>query len=91
MLSQKRLGRGNPLTKLAWFWLAGIAAQIALGAWTVWSNKAADVATAHVLIGALSLAIGALWCLVAWSRPVAASTIEAESFEAFGATLAANK
>jgi hypothetical protein len=28
-------------------WLVMILAQIGLGAWTIWSNKAADVATAH--------------------------------------------
>ncbi len=44
-LSWERLGGKNPLAKLAFFWLALIVCQIALGAWTVWSNKAADVAT----------------------------------------------
>ena len=51
------------------FWLALIVAQIALGAATIWSNKAADVATAHVLVGALSLVTGALWCIIAFGRP----------------------
>jgi len=32
-----------------------IVVQIALGAYTIWSNKAADVATAHVAFGALCL------------------------------------
>jgi len=27
--------------------------QITLGAWTIWSNKAADIATAHVAVGAM--------------------------------------
>jgi cytochrome c oxidase assembly protein subunit 15 len=35
-----------------------ISAQVALGAWTIWSNKAADVATAHMALGALSLLFG---------------------------------
>jgi cytochrome c oxidase assembly protein subunit 15 len=69
-LSWKRLGGKNPLAKLAWSWLALIVSQIALGAWTVWSNKAADVATAHVLVGALSLVTGALWCIIAFRRPM---------------------
>jgi cytochrome c oxidase assembly protein subunit 15 len=67
-LSWKRLGGKNPLAKLALSWFALIVLQIALGAWTVWSNKAADVATAHVLIGALSLVTGALWCIIAFRR-----------------------
>jgi heme A synthase len=29
-----------------------VVIQIALGAWTIWSNKAADIATAHVAMGA---------------------------------------
>ncbi len=64
----RRLGGGNPLAKLAVFWLALSLGQIALGAWTVWSNKAADVATLHVMVGALSLVTGALWCLIALGR-----------------------
>jgi len=58
--------------RISLFWLVLIAGQIALGAWTVWSNKAADVATAHVLVGALSLATGALWCAIAFRESVAA-------------------
>ncbi|MCX8090257.1 MAG: COX15/CtaA family protein [Verrucomicrobiae bacterium] len=66
----KRFGRGDGdrvgavLRRLAWGWLSLIVAQVALGAWTIWSNKAADVATAHVLVGALSLVAGALWCVI---------------------------
>lgn len=40
----------------AWVLLMGI--QIILGAWTIWSNKAADIATAHMAIGALLLFLG---------------------------------
>jgi cytochrome c oxidase assembly protein subunit 15 len=39
-------------------WLVLLAFQITLGAWTIWSNKAADVATAHVATGATMLAFG---------------------------------
>jgi heme a synthase len=55
--------------RLAFVWLGLILAQVALGAWTIWSNKAADVATAHVLVGALSLVTGALWCIICFRRP----------------------
>ncbi|HEX7618954.1 MAG TPA: COX15/CtaA family protein, partial [Verrucomicrobiae bacterium] len=74
-LSLNRLGRKNPLAKLAMFWFALIVCQIALAAWTVWSNKAADVATAHVLMGALSLVTGALWCVIAFGRRDGATKI----------------
>jgi cytochrome c oxidase assembly protein subunit 15 len=94
-LSWKQLGGKNPLAKLAFFWLALVFVQILLGAATIWTNKAADVATAHVLVGALSLATGALWCAAAlrhlepMSRIEPAGTISG----AFGAhpALAANK
>jgi len=46
--------------KLAWLWVAMITCQIGLGAWTIWSNKAADVTTLHVALGALSLFLGGL-------------------------------
>lgn len=67
-LACKRLGTRDPLAKLACIWLAMICAQIGLGAATIWTNKAADVATAHVMVGALSLVTGALWCLLAYGR-----------------------
>ena len=41
-------------------WFCLILFQGFLGAYTVWSNKAADVATAHVAFGALSLVLGGL-------------------------------
>lgn len=46
------------LTLLANLWLGLVLLQIALGAWTIWSNKAADVATAHVAVGAITFATG---------------------------------
>jgi heme a synthase len=47
---------------VAWssIWFAMILAQAGLGAWTIWSNKAADVATAHMALGALSLLFGVI-------------------------------
>jgi len=54
--------------RLGFFWLGLILVQVALGAWTIWSNKAADVATAHVVVGALSLVTGALGCLISFRR-----------------------
>lgn len=60
--------RGGVLQRLTLVWLGLILAQVALGAWTTWSNKAADVATAHVVMGALSLVTGALGCLICFRR-----------------------
>jgi cytochrome c oxidase assembly protein subunit 15 len=42
-------------------WLAMVLCQVALGAWTIWSKKAADVATAHMALGALTLFFGAIF------------------------------
>lgn len=68
MLARKKLGMKDALAKLAFGWLALLTGQILLGAWTIWSNKAADVATLHVMVGALSLLTGSLWCLMAERR-----------------------
>jgi heme a synthase len=86
----RRLGKKDSLTKFALFWLALIFLQIALGAATIWTNKAADVATAHVMGGALSLVTGALWCIIAFGRSAALPETETASFGAFG-TFAAHK
>jgi cytochrome c oxidase assembly protein subunit 15 len=45
-------------------WLGLIGLQAVLGVATIWSNKAADVATAHVLLGAVSLAWGGMMAIV---------------------------
>jgi heme a synthase len=49
--------------RLALGWLALILLQVVLGAATIWTNKSADIATAHVAVGALSLATGAMLVL----------------------------
>lgn len=50
--------RDQPLARLSDAWFLLLAAQITLGASVIWSNKAADIATAHVAIGAIMLALG---------------------------------
>jgi cytochrome c oxidase assembly protein subunit 15 len=67
-----RDGTPNVLRQLAFVWLGLTLAQVGLGAVTIWTNKAADVATAHVLVGALALTIGALWCAIAFRQTSAA-------------------
>jgi heme a synthase len=91
-LATKRLGGKDSLTKLAFFWLALILTQVALGAATIWTNKAADVATAHVMVGALSLVTGALWCLIGFGRS-ARTLPDAQTFGVFGVqtSMMANK
>ena len=54
-------GPGSLPAKFAGGWWGVICLQAALGAATIWSNKAADVATAHVLCGALSLLAGTIF------------------------------
>ena len=68
MLARKKLGGRDPLTKLAFFWLVLLSLQIVLGAATIWSNKAADITTLHVMVGACALLTGALWWLAATRR-----------------------
>lgn len=46
------------LARLSNLWFSLVLIQIALGAWTIWSNKAADIATAHVAVGALLFGCG---------------------------------
>jgi heme a synthase len=46
------------LKRLSSWWVFLLGCQITLGAWTIWSNKAADIATAHVAIGATIFGLG---------------------------------
>jgi cytochrome c oxidase assembly protein subunit 15 len=54
----------GPVRLGAGIWLVLVVAQFILGAWTIWSNKAADIATSHVFVGALTFMTGVLLCVV---------------------------
>jgi cytochrome c oxidase assembly protein subunit 15 len=54
------------LKRLSIFWAALVLCQITLGAWTIWSNKAADIATAHVAVGAIMLSFGVTITAICW-------------------------
>jgi cytochrome c oxidase assembly protein subunit 15 len=58
--------RFTALKKLSILWVALVICQIALGAWVIWSNKAADVATAHVALGAIMLSFGVSISAICW-------------------------
>lgn len=62
---RRTMGSAHPLAKGAAVWFALICVQFGLGIWTVLSNKAADIATLHVLVGAASLVTGAMLTLLA--------------------------
>ena len=51
---------GHWLRGWSLLWCGGILLQILLGAMTIWFNKAADVATAHMALGALLTAFSVL-------------------------------
>jgi cytochrome c oxidase assembly protein subunit 15 len=62
-----RDAQGVPaLKRLSILWVALVACQLTLGAWTIWSNKAADVATAHVAVGAIMLSFGVSISATSW-------------------------
>lgn len=46
---------GGLMARFGMLWCSLLAAQFFLGAATVWTNKAVDIATAHVAVGAISL------------------------------------
>jgi heme a synthase len=68
--ARRALGGGGLLSRLALVWLGLIVTQVMLGAATIWSNKAADVATAHVLVGALSLGMGVMMSIISYREKV---------------------
>jgi len=68
--TRRQLARGHPFRRWATVWLGLVVAQFFLGAWTVWSNKAADVATLHVVTGAVTLLVGGLLAVAAFAPRV---------------------
>ena len=61
---RRTFGRGTAAFRVGTAWIAALLLQLLLGAATVWSNKAADMATAHVVVGACCLLLGAVGCLL---------------------------
>ncbi len=57
-LARKTGAHAGRLSRFTDLWFLLLACQVTLGAWVIWSNKAADVATAHVAVGATMFAIG---------------------------------
>jgi cytochrome c oxidase assembly protein subunit 15 len=74
--TRRQLGARHSLSRLSLAWVGLICVQILLGAATIWTNKAADVATAHVVVGALSLVIGALLTIVSFRVLMPAHVLE---------------
>jgi cytochrome c oxidase assembly protein subunit 15 len=62
----RKFSRAPILSGLSILWVVLVFCQITLGAWVIWSNKAADVATAHVAIGALMLSFGVSISAICW-------------------------
>ncbi len=75
-----RKGERSPrIARFSTAWFCLILAQGLLGAFTVWSNKAADIATAHVACGALSLTAGSLLYLCSGALAVRVPARHAKS------------
>jgi heme A synthase len=66
--ARRLLGPKSPLSRWTAVWLGLILVQALLGAATIWSDKAADIATAHVMVGSLALALGAMLSIETTSR-----------------------
>ena len=58
------------LTRLSILWVVFLLVQVTLGAWIIWSNKAADIATAHVAVGAVMLSFGVSIWAICWRLSV---------------------
>lgn len=66
------------LANLLAVWFLFICVQALLGAATVWSNKAADIATLHVVFGALALALASLLSMISFRLANAARQLAVE-------------
>jgi cytochrome c oxidase assembly protein subunit 15 len=75
------LGWGGALSGITLAWFGLVLVQGCLGALTVLTNKPADLATLHVVVGATTLVAGALLTIVAY-RPKPATVPSALPVEA---------
>jgi len=86
VLARKTAPEAGLLSRFTDSWFLLLACQITLGAWVIWSNKAADVATTHVAVGATMFALGVALSaiclrLLAGSSPVGSSRHSSISVE----------
>ena len=86
MKSRRKLGHSHWYTKITYILMSIIVAQAVMGIWTVLSNKAADVATGHVILGAICLALTSLLLMitkrcvfVSSAEPISSSDLSALS------------
>jgi cytochrome c oxidase assembly protein subunit 15 len=75
----RKFGATSLAGRFVSLWLGLVLLQAALGALTIWFNKAADIATAHVVTGALLLANGGLLCIIPARSRIAARETENSS------------
>jgi cytochrome c oxidase assembly protein subunit 15 len=64
--TRRALGAAHGVTRFARLWCGLVMVQAAFGAFTVLSNKAADIATLHVVLGAVTLLSMALSVVGVW-------------------------
>jgi cytochrome c oxidase assembly protein subunit 15 len=81
IVARKSGENSGMLSRFTDSWFLLLCCQITLGAWVIWSNKAADVATTHVAVGASMFALGlALTALsMRLRRPATVATPPRES------------
>ncbi|MBI3417712.1 MAG: COX15/CtaA family protein [Verrucomicrobia bacterium] len=89
VVARRELRAGFGFARWMYAWVALIVMLALLGAATVWSNKAADVATAHVVLGALNLAFGSLLSIATLNcaRLASKSVIVASEAAGIGSSL----
>ncbi len=79
IVTGRRLGVSHPLSKLSQFWTGLILLQATLGALTVLKYKPADIASLHVLIGALALLTGVMGSIVSRFKHLPSQNLEVSS------------
>jgi heme A synthase len=82
IVAHRKLGARHFLSRTSLLWLGLILAQATLGALTVLKYKPADIATLHVLFGALSLGTGVLSTVISRTKENPSHVSETESSEA---------
>jgi len=73
------LGAPHVLSRLSFVWLGIIGLQVALGILTVIKYKPADIATLHVVCGALALGTGAIGTFVSRQKHFPACVTETKT------------
>ncbi len=86
ILARRKLGASHVLSRLSLLWIGLIVIQVTLGALTVVKYKPADIATLHVVFGAMVLMFGSIGTIISRNKYLPELKLDAAQADSMSVT-----